>query len=469
MTLFLENDADGAGTGGVFPDRGFLDLMQIANLDTGIGRNDAAGDLIQVTYAQSLTGIPPDRLNTLVNTDFSGVPGSTDIIVIPVDQTFVRLNGHYVTESAGVTFPVGHAENPTASVLVLYDTSDNNGAGYCLPKEGGGTVGFSSAVILYHELSHALRLATNASLDNSDAGCTASPEENQAELDENDMRDQLGIEHRDATQHCTTSGCTSNCCIVASIASGSPYSTDVNDLRKVRDDVLRPSEVGFDFFEHLHYDYYSFSPQVVRMMEGADELRGQISTALVGPLTQCLKLLHHYAEQRPDASELGARFVETLPRELAAMPREHVELAVAVLVGADTLPAGLRPLAELLRGKAAGSAFIRWAILDTVKTYLTALCWRLDDEAAEEIGRRLSARFDEWGARLPLTNVWRRLSTYTIGEELRLLRGQLLPAPSARARFARRLRAHLHDQLADRPTFNAVLESNGYHLERTPA
>ena len=32
--------------------------------------------------------------------------------------------------------------------------------------------------------------------------------------------------------------------------------------------ALRRSEVGFDFFEHLHYDYYSFSPQVVAMMQG---------------------------------------------------------------------------------------------------------------------------------------------------------------------------------------------------------
>jgi hypothetical protein len=474
MTLFLQNDAVGSGTGGVFPDRGFTDLVQIANLDTGIGENDPVGDLIQITYAQTLTGIPPDRLNTLVNTDFADIPGSTDIIVIPVDQTFVRPNGHFVTENAGLTFPLGNPENPTSSVLVIYDTSDNDGKGYCLPKEGGGTVGFPSTVILYHELSHALRDATNSQLDNSDTGCAANAEEHQAESDENDMRDQLGIGHRDTTQHCVTTGCDSSCCIVASIASGSPYSTDVTALREVRDELLRPSQVGFDFFEHLHYDYYGFSPQVVRMMAGADDLRAQISTALVGPLTQCLKLLHDYVAhqhtaQAPDAGRLGERFCAELPAELAAMPREHVELALAILDGAGTVPGRLRPLAALLRDRAASSAFIRWAILDNVETYLTALRWRIDGEPAEEIGSRLSARFDEWGARLPLTDVWRRLSTYTIGEELRLLRGQLLPAPSARAHFARRLREFLHDQLPERPTFDAILESNGYPLERTSA
>jgi hypothetical protein len=230
MTLFLQNDAGGSGTGGVFADRGFGHLVQIANMDTGIGQDAPVGDLIRITYTETLTGITPDRLDDLVNTDFSGVPGTTDIIVIPVDATFVRPNGHFVTENAGLTFPVGNAENPTSSVLIVYDTSDNNGGGYCLPAEGGGTVGFPGLVILYHELSHALRMATSSQLDNSDTGCTANPEEHQAEIDENDMRDQLGVGHRDTTQHCATTGCTSSCCVVASVATGSPYSADVNQL-----------------------------------------------------------------------------------------------------------------------------------------------------------------------------------------------------------------------------------------------
>src|SRR3954453_19180164 len=130
MTLFLQNDAGGSGTGGVFADRGFGHLVQIANMDTGLGRDAPVGDLIRVTYTETLTGIPPDRLADLVNTDFSGVPGTMEIIVIAVAQHFVRPNGPFVTENAGLTFPVGNAENPTSSVLVVYDTSDNNGAGY---------------------------------------------------------------------------------------------------------------------------------------------------------------------------------------------------------------------------------------------------------------------------------------------------------------------------------------------------
>jgi hypothetical protein len=475
MTLFLQNDPGGAGTGGVFPDRGFANLVQIANMDTGVGQDAPAGDLIHVTYAQTLTGIPPDRLNTLVNTDFPDVTGTTDIIVIPVDQTFVRNNGDLITKNAGVTSPVGSSDNPTSSVLVIYDTSDNGGKGYCLPKEGGGTTGFPAAVILYHELSHALRDATDSQLDNSATGCTANPEEHQAELDENDMRDQLGIAHRDATKHCTTTGCTSNCCIVASVATGSPYSADVNALREVRDATLRWSEVGFDFFERLHYDYYSFSPQVVQMMAGDSDLRGQISADFVVPLTRCLKLLHYYARQHPDAAGLGLRFEEELAAspELAALSREHVALALAVMRGHGTGPAALpdklAQLARLLHGKVSESAFIRWALLDTTEIYLTAAAARLDGAASDEIGRLLAERFADWGPRLPLTDVWQRLSIQAIGDELRFLRRQLLPAPWARTRFAWRLREHLASRPADRPAIDALLESNGYCLERTPA
>jgi hypothetical protein len=469
MTLFLQNDAGGSGTGGVFPDRGFGHLVQIANMDTGIGQDAAVGDLIHITYTETLSGIPPDRLDDLVNTDFAGVPGTTDIIVIPVDETFVRPNGHHVTENAGLTFALGHPENPTASVLVVYDTSDNNGAGYCLPAEGGGTVGFPGSVILYHELSHALRRATTSTLDTSATGCAASDEEHQAEEDENDMRDQLGVGHRDTTQHCATTGCASNCCVVASVATGSPYGADVSELRRVRDESLRGSEVGFDFFERLHYDYYGFSPQVVRMMERAPELRGRVSDAFVVPLTRCLQLLRFYTEQRPDARALGERFQAGLGAspELVALSAREVTVALALLRGADGhaagLPAELAPLAELLRDRASRSAYVRWALLDTIEIYLEGVGRRLDGDPPAQLGHWLARRFDDWGAELPLTDVWQRLSEYAIGEELAFLRVRLLPAPRARARFARRLKAHL----ADRPGIDALLERERYDVERS--
>ena len=62
-----------------------------------------------------------------------------------------------------------------------------------------------------------------------------------------------------------------------------------------------------------------------------------------------------------------------------------------------------------------------------IETYLTAVGWHLDGMVGDEIGVRLAAAFAHWGARLPLTDVWQRLSNHTIAEELRFLCGWLLP------------------------------------------
>ncbi len=458
MTLFLQNDAGSSGSGGVFADRGFGHLIQIANMDAGIGQDAPVGDLIHITYNKTLNGIPLDRLATLVNTDFADVAGTTDIIVIPVDETFVRPNGHFVTENAGLTFPVGHSENPTSSVLIVYDTSDNGGNGYCLPREGGGTTSFPGSVIVYHELSHALRMATNSLLDNSDTGCDANDEEHQAEVDENDMRDQLGIDRRDTTQHCTTSGCTSNCCVVASVATGSGYSSDVNRLRSVRDRSLRWAEVGFDFFEHLHHDYYAFSPQVVQMMEGARELRDEIATVFVVPLTRGLELLRYYADADPTAAQVGLHVVDSVAAtaELAGMSADHVAVALATLRAPNgellDVPDALGQVVQVLHAQVVHSDFLRWGIVDAIEIYLEAVQGRLAGDDVEAIGRRVIERYDRWTAQLPLTDVWLRLSTYAMTEELTFLAEFLMPQLSSRQMFADRLAEHLDRHVDGRPT-----------------
>ena len=153
--------------------------------------------------------------------------------------------------------------------------------------------------------------------------------------------------------------------------------------------------------------------------------------------------------------------------ELAALSAREITVALALLRGASGhaagLPAELAPLAELLRDRASRSAYVRWALLDTIEIYLEAAGRRLDGDPPALLGHWLARRFDDWGAELPLTDVWQRLSEYAIGQELAFLRARLLPAARARARFARRLSAHL----ADRPAIDALLEREGYDVERS--
>jgi hypothetical protein len=453
MTLFLATDAAGAGAGNVFPQNGTVDLFSISHADlgdathAGYGEAAPANNLVQVTYGRTDPGIPAQRLDALVNTDFGVNANHIDVIVVPCGGNFTLTDGTMVAGN-GFTIPVGNAENPTASVLVVYDTSDNNGSGLCVRKVGDGSGTFAleepSPVILYHELSHAFHLASGDPLSTAASGCTASPEEARAETDENDMRDQLGLPHRDATDHCGAAGCQSgSCCIVATIATGSPYSAEVNALRELRDGVLRRSECGYDFFAHLHADYYAFSPEVCRLMARTPNLTDTIRNQFVVPLAAALGLMRAYGIDRASEAELGDRFhrVVAANGQLAALTaddlawgREALSPASSALAAPDVAAA-----ASLLRARALPSEHVRWALIEPIAMMIEALTWRLDGATPEAIGRRLSRRFDDWGARLPITPVWGSLSKYAIRNELRFLEATLLRTREARVRFGARL------------------------------
>ena len=83
----------------------FVHLSVIANLDAGLGLAPAVGNLQQVTYAQTDPGIPPTRLNTLVNTAFGVNPAGTDIIILAVNGTFTLNDGSLITTRGGTALP----------------------------------------------------------------------------------------------------------------------------------------------------------------------------------------------------------------------------------------------------------------------------------------------------------------------------------------------------------------------------
>lgn len=490
MSLFIQNDSGTVGSGSVFPDRAEADLLCICQADTGLGENAPVGDLLQVTYTESLSGTCPDRLNLLVNTNFGVNPSNIDIIVVAVDGSFTLNDGTLLTNNAGLTFPVGSTDNPTGSVLVVYDTSQNNGLGYCVKGlvSGNQDLIMPNSVILYHELSHALRDATNSSLSLAATGCAASPEENAAETDENDMRTQLGIPLRDSTDHCggscsaaacgtASGGCltdcsgTTTCCVVASIATGSPYSAEVNAMRQVRDKFLRRSYVGFSFFDKLFYDYYGFSPEVCRLMAFSPALRERVEKHFVRPLTLALSLIHAYTLDQADAAELGRRFEAGLQAspELSGMSSEEVFEAVGVLDAVrrgDPLPdPTLSEISRLLSGRAMTSEPVRWALMDTVAVYARALVWRQEGVSTAAIGERLATYFDEWAVEMPFTDVWSGLAKYEIGQELAFLQKCLLRTPQARMRFAERL----VNAFPDDARLPGLLAAAGYTSERRPS
>ena len=71
MALFIQQNAMGSGVGILDPQQAVEDLSIIANRDTGLGFFAVSGYGKRVTYFRHDPGIPPTRLDALVNTDFS--------------------------------------------------------------------------------------------------------------------------------------------------------------------------------------------------------------------------------------------------------------------------------------------------------------------------------------------------------------------------------------------------------------
>ena len=243
---------------------------------------------------------------------------------------------------------------------------------------------------------------------------------------------------------------------MASIATGSG-SAELNSLRQLRDRFLRRSEIGYDFFERLHYDYYAFSPEVCRAMAGDPDLVDDIATYYVRPLTASLNLAHDRLLGGRGPAALGARFADGIAPTLRDAPAETVADAIRILTGAGTADQPRLPQTPV----AATSPFVQWALVDTIVLYLTAVGDFRAGLAPARIGARLARRIDRWGARLPITPVWSELSDYDCRQELAFLAGGLLRSPGARRHFARRLLA----EHADLPRLPHQLHDTGFTFE----
>jgi hypothetical protein len=87
-------------------------------------------------------------------------------------------------------------------------------------------------------------------------------------------------------------------CFVATAAYGSPFASEVEFLRDVRDQVVRQTRAGDAFFRHFHEHYYRVSPQIAAAALEDPELARLLRIAIVEPLVLWLRS----AVGLPDAS-----------------------------------------------------------------------------------------------------------------------------------------------------------------------
>jgi hypothetical protein len=451
MTLFIAT-TDGTDTFRVAQVQ--VDLISISQVDSGIGFDEdnvqtfEGIDTFQVTYTQNETGPTSDRLDELVND--IGFASPPHIIIFGMDDDYTLSDGTPVPVFGnGVAIPVGNSLNPfTNHVATFYDVTLCGGAGIWVDAEGGGTTQETTDVILYHELSHCFHFVTG----------TADPdlgqEEVNAEIDENDMRDVRGLPHRDVNSH--NGGCgggTVSCCIIASLATGSPYSSEVNRLRYFREHVLRRSQVGDDFFNRFHYQYYGFSPEVCRLIGHQPSLGALIKQHFVVPLLAALELLIHYTDNK------GQGLVDFLRQqakreEFAEIYRPHfldelrvfVELAETfdqeaismTLLSRDGDLIGATDLMSYVNQQTVKDGFINWSLVQPLKIWLSSAFLLTVEESDGEINAEIYSLISEWAAHLPITSIWREFSRLETEIELERLEQFIFDRKSKEA-FADRL------------------------------
>ncbi|MCA1579460.1 MAG: hypothetical protein LC794_19110 [Acidobacteria bacterium] len=467
MALFILEDAAGIGNDQIDTFQAFIDCVIIAN-DDGVGLNDPAGGRQQVTYARTENGPPQLRLDALVNTtftpDYGSGPQQVDTVVIPGlagftldDGTDFRHNGTALApNSSGLA---GASLNTTEFCLVIYDTQQN----ICVARQGSGDIDLpiSNPVVLYHEFSHAFRIVNNGLLALTGECDPSSPEENAAITDENDLRTQIANRQgetpalRDPGIHCGAVGCDGGCCIIATVASKSLNSKQIQFLRSVRDHFVRSTEVGYAFFQKFFYDYYSFSPQVCTIMVGNPEIPGHLLEGYINPLLDFWKVMIERSGNNFSDAELGAAFVRHHPDRAAAQSRlEALQSTVAYWMQEETegnsAPA---ELLTLLRERAWPSEYMQWALVAPVRIYHDVLTRYLAgaDEAA--IGRAFNNELDTWAPEIPISDVWAALSAEEVVKELEFCENVLLQSPASKKRFHQRLL----DRFADITSVDVVL------------
>lgn len=288
MTLFIDQ------TG--VPTAVFANLVVISGSDGGLGTSIVAGDptVLQVTYAQSVSSVTANRLNTLVNSNFGGTPivitGLPSSGQDPTAAPGTQISGN------GVTFVDGNGV-----IRVVYDTGQCFGAGIATFDTSNNPIPTPNPVIVYHELSHALHAATGTTAS------TSAAEEVAAEKDENDERTALGCPLRDVNNHngacggvptaCGTvpgSGGVTVECFVVTAAYASAREPEIERLRQVRELFASGSRVGQEFFDLLYAEYGLFSPRLAADMHRSPELRVAVRLLLVNPVLDCCTIIQQY-------------------------------------------------------------------------------------------------------------------------------------------------------------------------------
>lgn len=454
-----------SGTFNVHPDIVRAHLMIIASggsgdLEPSFGDNPdpSDGNFSIVVFnpgtvdTSTTSGQLKERLKVLVDQ-------TDNYIIIGVGWDFVWGDGDTVEASPGGAL----------GDTVFYDTSNCNGNGRWIWGSNGNKECTPSVGILYHELGHAYL--------NQPITDPYSVIEAEAITEENVLRDALGLVPRDTTRFDSGCGCPDgggDCCIVASVATSSPFSYEVNMLRRVRDYKLRRSEFGTQFFNALHDEYYSFSVEVCRIMVLHSNTQHNVEQWLVRPLVQILNIAFDYTQHPDDLKRLGGHLLDDINSGFIWKKDEKSEwefahLFINSIITGNSLSEVLPELDEatiavcdMLTTRIPKCPHVKWGIAHLLDIYIMGRIQFNSTDKPEDVGLWLKDKLDRWLGNIPLDYILSHLSDEELSSDLKKLTSTVFTSKDARQYLGKRLVSHLG--VKPKSNLKKILQQEGYLL-----
>jgi len=279
----------------------------------------------KVVFARSIPRSPGSDLIE----ELSAITCRVFVRAEAAEFSFAASSNNRLLDAFGVALPDRYPG--TTSVEVLYDGTNCNGKGSWTKAPNGKAIPNPSHVLLFHELTHALRfcrgdfptIPLNATVgEQFDA---KDKDEEQTRIAENRYRESMflpqrattgvfaplggcnppppGSEDADSSESSKNVNWSKVKCFVASAAYGSPLEPEVELLRRFRDDVLRKTRTGAEFFEDFYRHYDQVGSVVVERMRADPHVTEIVRWALVMPIVHHLELALRFPDADLDEVE----------------------------------------------------------------------------------------------------------------------------------------------------------------------
>ena len=310
MTLSILNNGNAATVANhlkaICPDPALaIDLAQHADGNWGNGA-------VSFQPAPTTSSVGCQMVQDLVNSAVSiGIRGENDAwSVAPLANRTLNYVGGVTVKDI---YPA-----PTL-IEIVYDVDLCSGQMLTVRDAAGNHIQATFDEVLFHEMAHARDLI-NGTFN------AANPEPS-AIAQENSYRASRGLQGAraghgggcDAPPAAAAPPAGSSKCFIATAAFGSPIEPEVQFLRSFRDDILRQTRSGEEFFQRYWSHYYRVSPQLVKAMETDQNVKDIVRWSVVTPIVRYLELLIAFPDASPESlPEPWSSFLFKLQKELEA-------------------------------------------------------------------------------------------------------------------------------------------------------